>query len=279
MFTVAHSAKKVSQMAFLSLAILLSGCAVLGDRTQDTEAGYYQTAQTYLDKNNYSLAIERLTDLQSRFPFGRYAQATALDLIYARYQASDYATALIEADRFTRLNPEYQAVDYAWFIRAMSYYRLFLANRGVFGKVDPAIRSPEQGQKAFFALLDFTDRFPNSAYREPALTAMIVLKDSLARHELIVADFYIRRGAWVAAAERAQVVIQHYPGVSAEADALVVLIEAYATLNLDAERQLSLARLQQTYPDHAVFATGSYQAPKWSEDRWWLKLLTLGLTS
>ncbi|MFT4675958.1 MAG: outer membrane protein assembly factor BamD [Reinekea sp.] len=279
MFTVAQTVKKVSQIAFLAFVVLLTGCASFGNKVKDTESGYYDAAQTYLDQRNYSLAIERLTDLQSRFPFGRFAQASALDLIYARYQSNDFATALIEADRFTRLNPDYPSVDYAWFLRSMSYYRLFLANRGIFGKVDPAMRSPEQGQKAFFALLEFSDQFPDSAYRDPALTAMIVLKDALARHELIVADFYIRRGAWVAAAERAQVVVQHYPGVSAEADALVVLTEAYGALELDEDRQITLTRLQTTYPEHAVFASGSYQAPKWAEDRWWVKLLTLGLIS
>jgi len=279
MFTVAPSAKKVVQSLIIAFAIILVGCASAGKKTADTEEAYYDSAQQYLEKRNYSMAIERLSELQSRFPFGRYAKASTIDIMYAYYRSNDFSSALIEADRFTRLNPDHPDVDYAWFVRSMSYYELFLTNRGIFGKVDPAMRSPEQGHKAFTALQSYTERFPESEYRNEALKAMIVLKDALARHELVVADYYIRRGAWVAAAERAQSVLTHYPGVNAESEALIILVEAYSALELDDDRRLSFDRLSKDYPDHKVFASGEYKAPKWAEDRWWLKILTLGLAS
>ncbi len=106
---------------------------------------------------------------------------------------------------------------------------------------------------------------------------MIVLKDSLARHELIVADYYMRRDAWVAAAERARIVRRHYPGVSAQADALVVLIESYDVLGLEQDRAQALTQLKNEYPDHETLnEEGEYQSPYRQQDRWWLKILTLG---
>ncbi len=279
MYTLAQCAKKVALASTLIVFVTLSGCASFGNKTKDTEQAYYTTAQDYLERRNYAMAIERLNELQSRFPFGRYAQASAFDLMYSYYQSKDFAQALIEADRFTRLNPDHADVDYAWFVRGMSYYELFLTNSGIFGKADPARRSPEQGIKAFSALTNFTERFSDSEFRPQALNAMVILKDALARHELVVADYYIRRGAWIAAAERAQVVLKHYPGVSAEADAYVVLVEAYTELKLDDDRAISFEALQTRYPNHAVFKDGEYKAPKWDEDRWWIKLITLGLTS
>ncbi len=279
MFTAASGAKNISYGVILALSVLLAGCAGLNKKTADTETAYYETAQVYLEKRNYSLAIERLTELQSRFPFGRYTAASQLDLMYAQYQTNDFTSALIEADRFTRLNSDHPNIDYAWYIRAMSYYELFLANRGILGKGDPANRSPEQGKRAFSALTDYSSRFPESDHRAEALAAMVVLKDALARHELIVADYYIRRGAWLAAAERAQVVVEHYPGVSAIADAYVVLIEAYRALDLKEDQAIVLDKLTTEFPDHATLKSGRYAAPKWEEDRWWLKVLTLGLTS
>jgi outer membrane protein assembly factor BamD len=192
---------------------------------------------------------------------------------------NDYTSALVEADRFARLNPDHPDVDYAHFIRAIGYYELFLTNRGIFGKGDPAMRSPEQGVTAFSYLSQFAVQFPTSDYRPEALKAMVILKDALARHELIVADFYIRKGAWIAAAERAQVVIEHYPGVSAVGDAYVVLVEAYDALKLPEDRAIALSALMESYPNHPTLANGEYVKPVWEEDRWWVKALTLGLTS
>jgi outer membrane protein assembly factor BamD len=279
MFTAVQHAKKGVLMGSLVLALALSGCA--SNRTQgtDSESAYYDSAQQYLGNRNYSMAVERLSELQNRFPLSRFAKASALDLMYAYFEMNDYTSALVEADRFARLNPDHPDVDYAHFIRAMGYYELFLTNRGIFGKGDPAMRSPEQGVTAFSYLSQFAVQFPTSDYRPEALKAMVILKDALARHELIVADFYIRKGAWIAAAERAQVVIEHYPGVSAVGDAYVVLVEAYDALELPEDRAIALSALMESYPNHPTLASGEYVKPVWEEDRWWVKALTLGLTS
>lgn len=270
---------------FYSLPLLLlvlfsfSSCALFNNKIDDTEEAYYQSAQDYLDRGSYSMAIEQLETLQSRFPFGRYSEAAALELMYAYFENNDFAESLIEADRFTRFNPEHPNIDYAWFVRGMSYYQLYLQNRGLLYRADPAQRSAEQGVKAFNALSQYTARFPNSEHRDDALAASVVLKDALARHELFIAQYYVRRQAWVSAAERAKTVVDHYPGTEAVADALVIQVEAYNALNLPEESALALAQLESDHADHSVFKSGEYQQPAWMNDRWWVKIFTLGIAS
>ena len=263
----------------LLLTLTLGGCSLFQNANQESEQALYEQASRHLENRNYTLAIDTLEQLEDRFPFGRYAKQLQLDLMFARYMSNDHAQALLDADRFTRLNPDHPSVDYAWYLRGMSYYRLYEQNSGITGRGDLAQRSQAQGQSAFDALSRYTQLFPDSGYREDALDTMIILKDSLARHELIVADYYMRRDAWVAAAERAQVVRQHYPGVSAQADALVVLIESYNQLGLAQDREIALATLQRDHPGHATLAEGEYQSPFLQQDRWWLKILTLGWLS
>lgn len=266
-------------LRLFTLALLvagLSGCALFGSNDDESEQALYEQASDYIDSQNFELAIDTLEQLQNRFPFGRYAQQTQLDLMYARYRNRDFAQALLDADRFTRLNPDYPTVDYAWYLKGMSYYRLYEQNAGITGRGDLAQRSQQDGERAFQALREFTNRFPESDYRAEAIDTMILLKDALARHELVVADYYMRLGAWIAAAERAKVVQAHYPGVSAQADALVVLVESYEALGREEDRALALADLREQYPNHATLRSGTYRSPYIEQERWWVKLLTLG---
>nr|WP_281289432.1 outer membrane protein assembly factor BamD [Reinekea thalattae] len=267
-----------SSIFFITLALFLTSCASLNNQ-QNTEQSYYQAAQAYLDKSNYSLAIEQINQLQQNFPFGDYAKAASLDLIYAYYQTGDFDSALVEADRFIRLNPERTEVEYADFVRSMCFFELYMENRGLFKLSDPSIRSGAEATNAFSALSSFLRAYPSSDYRTDLLSAMVVLKDSIARHELMIAEFYIRKGAWIAAAERARTVIDHYPGVSTTADALVILIEAYDQLEQPEDKAIALTQLTTHYPTHRSLSSGDYVAPKWQEDRWWVKLLTLGIAS
>ncbi|GGX55106.1 outer membrane protein assembly factor BamD [Saccharospirillum salsuginis] len=268
-------AARIIVAAFVT-TLMLGGCSLFRPNTQESEQALYDAANRQLESRKYTLAIDTLERLEGRFPFGRYAQQLQLDLMYARYMSGDYAQALLDADRFTRLNPDHPTVDYAWYLKGMSYYKLYERNSGLTGTGDLAQRSQEEGENAFNALRTFVTRFPQSTYRAEALDTMILLKDALARHELIVADYYMRRDAWIAAAERAQVVRQHYPGVSAQGDALVVLIESYKAMGLEEERQVALEQLKADYPEHPTLASGSYKSPYLQQDRWWLKILTLG---
>lgn len=266
-------------LQFLVLIIFvtgLSGCALFRANDAESEQALYERASNYIDNQSYDLAIDALVQLQNRFPFGRYAQQTQLDLMYARYRSRDFAQAVLDADRFTRLNPDHPSVDYAWYLKGMSYFRLYEQNAGITGRGDLAQRSQQDGERAFNALKDYADRFPNSDYRSAAIDTMILLKDALARHELVVADYYMRREAWIAAVERAKVVQAHYPGVSAQADALVVLIESYEALDRQDDRAVVLAQLREQYPNHPTLRSGNYRSPYIQQERWWLKLLTLG---
>ncbi|MFQ3228989.1 outer membrane protein assembly factor BamD [Reinekea sp.] len=277
MYRAVFSQSFLQKVCLLGLIVSLAGCAGWSKQTSDTEAAYYDAAQTYLEKRNYSMAIEKLDALQSRFPFGRYSQASSIDLMYAKYQSKRFADSLITADRFTRLNADSPNIDYAWFIQAMSYYQMYMENSGIFGKADPAMRSPEQGEKAFSTMQSYLQMFPESEYRPEVVKAMVILKDSLAKHELYVADFYLRKQAWVSAADRAAAIINHYPGVAAQADAYLILIASYDALGLEEEKNIAIARLTMDFPTHDTLTSGDYIAPKHQRERWWVKALTLGI--
>lgn len=277
MYRAVFSQSFLQKVCLLGLFVSLVGCASWSKQTSDTEAAYYEAAQQYLEKRNYSMAIEKLDELQSRFPFGRYSQASSLDLMYAKYQSNKFADSLITADRFTRLNADSPNIDYAWFIQAMSYYQMYMENSGIFGKADPAQRSPEQGKKAFSSMQSYLQMFPESEYRQEVVKSMVILKDSLAKHELYVADFYLRKKAWVSAADRAAAIINHYPGVTAQADAYLILIASYEALGLEEERLIAIERLTNDFPSHYTLSSGDYVAPKNQQERWWVKALTLGL--
>lgn len=266
---------RLPMMVVLLFSILLGGCSLF-QKGPVSEDALYEQATRQLDQRNYTAAIDTLEQLEGRFPFGRYAQQLQLDLAYARYMSRNYTQALLDADRFTRLNPDHPTVDYAWFLKGMSYYKLYQENTGITGRGDPAQRSQQQAERAFDALRTFATRFPDSEYRPEAIETMVLLKDALARHELIVADYYMRREAWISAAERAQVVRQHYPGVSAQADALVVLIESYEAMGLERDRDLALETLKAHFPEHDTLSSGDYRSPYIEKDRWWVKVLTLG---
>lgn len=266
---------RLATLALLLASLVLSGCSLF-QRAPTSEQGLYDRASQQLENRNWSMAIETLNRLESRYPFGRYGQQLQLDRMYARYMSQNYAQALLDADRFTRLNPDHPNVDYAWYLKGMSYYRLYRQNAGLTGRGDLALRSQQDGRRAFGALTDYIERFPDGEYHEEAIDTLVILKDSLARHELVIADYYMRRDAWIAAAERAQIVRIHFPGVTAQADALVVLVESYDKLGLEEERALALAQLKNDYPEHPTLSTGNYRSPYLQQDRWWLKLITLG---
>jgi outer membrane protein assembly factor BamD len=199
--------------------------------------------------------------------------------MYAQYQSNDFAGSLITADRYTRLNADAPNIDYAWFVQAMSYYQMYMENAGIFGKADPAMRSPQQGKKAFSAMQNYLNLFPDSSFRPEVLSSMVILKDSLAKHELVVADFYFRKQAWVSAADRAAAIVNHYPGVVAHEEAYLILIACYDALGLEEERLIAIERFKNDYPTHDTLASGTYEAPRSQRERWWLKALTLGLMS
>lgn len=239
----------------ISLLVLNSGCAWLGKQADPTASmsaeELYATAKESLEKNDYEVAIQHFESLEARFPFGRYAQQAQLEIAYAYYKSGESDSALAALDRFINRHPQHPHVDYAWYMKGLVNF-----NRGAsfLDRLFPRDATERDNRVALQAFQDFTEllqRYPNSRYAEDASLRLVFLHNGLARYEINVADYYIRRGAPVAAVNRARFVLENYQRTPAVADALVVQVKGYRMLGMDSLAEDALRVLRTNYPEHA----------------------------
>ena len=236
--------------------LLLSGCSTLSeDETESwTVEKFYQTAKEALDDGDYATAIDYFTRLEARYPYGRYAQQAQLEIIYVHYKDNEPASAVAAADRFIKLHPRHPNVDYAYYLRGLATYD---QGQGALEKIIPkdrAQRDPASLRESFNYFKELVSRFPNSRYTPDAIKRMTEQRNTLARHELVVADYYLRRGSYLAAANRAKYVLENYQRSLVIPDALVLLVKAYRLMDLDDLASDALRVLEMNHPDHPSLA-------------------------
>jgi outer membrane protein assembly factor BamD len=241
------------------LALLLlgatTGCSLLPELKDQTEGWsanqLYSAGKEALGESNYEDAIRYYEILQARYPFGRYAQQAALETAYAYYRYDEPDSALSSLDQFIRTYPRHPFVDYAYYLKGLvNFYR----TTSFLDRIIPADPTRTDSAAARQAFQDFDElvrRFPESVYTEDARQRMIYLHNNLAAFEVNVADYYMRRGAYVAAVNRGSYVVQNFPRAPAVEDALAIMAEAYIELGM-----LDLARdttrvLSSNVPDSA----------------------------
>ena len=238
--------------SFLILScFILAACSSTDKRPEDlSEREFYEQAREAMEDNNFLIASERLQQLESRYPFGDYAEQAQLELIYTQHMMSDMEGALASAERFIRLHPLHKQVDYAYYMRGLSVYELGFNFVERYTPSEQARRDPTPFRDAFNYFDELLRRYPDSQYNEDAQKRMIFLRDRLAQYEVGVGRFYLKRHAYLAAAQRGERVMLGYQGTSAVADALALQIEAYRLLGQDLEAQQALALLNKNYPEH-----------------------------
>ena len=270
----------------LLLAVLLPGCSLFGDDDElqiDTNSGeqqMYRQAQRYIDSNNFDLAISALQQLESRYPFGKYAEQAQLELIYAHHGAFENEAAVEAADRFIRLHPQHPSVDYAFYMKGVAAYDL---NKGFFANIvpqDDSKRDVSGVREAFAEFSTLLSRYPNSRYAQDARARMVYIRNMLARHEIHVANYYFKRGAYMAALKRGQNVVENMQETTAVADGLAVMTQAYLLLEMpdlaaDTTRVLCLNYPEHPYLDNDCTFNGGYGAG--GLERSWLNQVSLGL--
>ena len=265
--------KTLPYLATLLLVLILSSCSSNEEMPDErlVEKELYDQAQSRLKNGSFSTAIMSLEALEARFPFGRYAEQAQAELIYAYYMNSQFEAAQSAAERFINLHPRHSHTGYAFYMKGLAS---FTDDSGIFSRYfqsDLAKREVVMAQTSFDELSDFISRYPNSKYVPHAKQRMIYLKNLLAEHEIYVADFYMKRGAYLAAIGRAKYVIEHLPNTPQTPYALSILVEAYEILDYKELRQTSLNILEANYPDF------NYQDNESVKDRSWANILTLGL--
>ena len=233
---------------------LVSGCSIFGDEQDITKdwsaARLYSAAKERLENKDYEKAIEYYEKLEARYPFGPHSQQAQLDIAYAYYRNDQAAAAVAAADRFIKLHPRHPNVDYAYYIKGLANY---LKTGGFVSRIvskDYSKRDTGAAQEAFRDFSELVRRFPNSKYSVDAAQRMLYLKNTLAMHEVHVARYYMTKGAYVAAANRARYVVENYQRTPAMPDALVVLAKSYKAMELPNLSDDALRVLQLNYPDH-----------------------------
>lgn len=236
------------------LCAALADCAWWGkeqDITKDWSAQrLYGAAKDRLSNGDYEQAIDYYEKLEARYPFGPHSQQAQLDIAYAYYKHGEPASAIAAAERFIKLHPRHPNVDYAYYIKGLAN---FVKSEGLIARLvprDPSERDPGAALEAFRDFDELTRRFPDSRYAEDAAQRMLFLKNTLAKHEIHVAEYYMRRGAYVAAANRARYVVENYQRTPVVPDALVIMAKAYKVMHLDDLADDALRVLELNYPGH-----------------------------
>ncbi|AQQ68689.1 outer membrane protein assembly factor BamD [Microbulbifer agarilyticus] len=268
------------------LAVLVASCASTDEEEEGlpsgnrTEQAFYEAAQRQLRSSQWEMAIKNLRALEDNFPFGNYAEQAQLELIYAYYRDYQNDAAISAADRFIRLHPQHRNVDYAYYMKGLAS---FTEGSGLFERflpTDMTRRDPGSARESFAYFAQLMARYPESRYAPDAQKRMIHLRNLLARYEIHVANYYFKRGAYVASANRGRFVVENFQQTPSVPDALAVMVQAYHLLEMPQLESTSLAVLRDNYPDHPAFRSDgsfNYKYYAGASGRSFLHRITLGL--
>lgn len=243
-------------VAILALGLLAgTGCARFG-KTKDANEGQpveqlYEKAHRSMTRGNWSGAEETFKRLIAQYPYGPYTEQAMMETAYAQYKAGKQDDAVSTIDRFIRTYPTNRNIAYLYYLRGLANSRRDTVFLQRVWRLDPSRRDLASPMQAYNDFSIVAERYPNSRYAADARQRMSDLRDLFARHEMDTALYYLRRGAFVAAANRARYVVETYPQSAYENDAIATMAAAYAGLGNQALAADARALLQQKAPNHA----------------------------
>jgi outer membrane protein assembly factor BamD len=245
-----------SLSALLLITLLLGGCATTDlDPSKWAAERFYKEAKEALDDGDYETAIKRYEELEIHHPFSPYTQQAQLEVAYAYYKFDEPDSAIAATERYIKLYPRADNVDYAYYLRGLVSFERGLASLDLALGLDVTKREPKSAKSAFAYFEELIKRYPNSHYAEDARQRMIDLRNRLAAYEIHVADYYMRRGAHLSAVNRCKSVLELYPQTPATPDALAIMVQAYRKLGINDLADDALKVLQLNYPDKASAVT------------------------
>ncbi|WP_447589253.1 outer membrane protein assembly factor BamD [Aquipseudomonas campi] len=271
---------QVKHLLLIAILAVTAACSSNKPEVDEnlSEATLYQQAQDDLNNSSYTNAVAKLKALESRYPFGRYAEQAQLELIYAYYKNSEPEATKSSAERFIRLHPQHPNVDYAYYLKGLA---AFDQDRGLLARflpLDMTKRDPGAARDSFNEFAQLTSRYPNSRYAPDAKARMVYLRNLLAAYEIHVAHYYLTRQAYVAAGNRGRYVVENFQETPSVGDGLAVMVEAYQRLEMNDLAATSLEALKLNYPDHPSLVDGNFvPREKEADNRSWLAKATLGL--
>jgi outer membrane protein assembly factor BamD len=249
--------------------LLLCACGLLPE-VKDETTGWsanklYEEAKDEISKGGYTNAIKYLEKLEARYPYGRYAQQAQVDLAYVYYKDGDHASAITACDRFIKLHPNHPNVDYIYYLKGLVNFNEDLGLLGKFSAQDLTERDPKAARESFDAFKELAVRYPDSKYTPDAIARMKYLVNALASHEVHVARYYMKRSAYVAAANRAQYALLNYPQAPAVEEALFIMVKAYDAMGMSDLRDDADRVMHKNFPDSAYI-----KGTAGGKDPWWM---------
>ncbi|MBI5329413.1 MAG: outer membrane protein assembly factor BamD [Betaproteobacteria bacterium] len=256
-------------LALLSLLGLLAGCGLLPDQIDETKgwsaSKLFTEAKEKMADADYARAIELFEKLEARYPYGAYAQQAQLEVAYAYYLDNEPASAIAACDRFIKLHPNHPHVDYVYYLKGLAN---FVENQDFLSQLseqDMSERDPKAAKDAFAAFKELSTRFPESKYTPDAVARMAYLVNSLASHEVKVANYYFKRGAYVAAVNRSKHVLENYKTSPFQEGALAIMVKSYERMGMNDLRDDARRVLDKNFPN-SPWLTGD--GPKKNKS-WW----------
>jgi len=250
----------------LAVAMVIGGCSWLPEVKDDTATWsadrLYQEAHDALLSGNYTRAVKLYETLESRFPYGRYAQQAILESAYSSYRSGETAAAVASCDRFIRTFPNHPNVDYAYYLKGLVHFREDQGLLGYVYELDLSERDPKAMRESFAAFKELVAKFPDSRYADDSKDRMRYLTNALATYEVRVARYYYNRGAYVASLNRAQGALVNFPRTPASEDALGLMAASYEKLALPQLASDSKRVLDQTFPKNDEMA-------EFAKKPWW----------
>ncbi len=259
--------RSVAVIFALLLATLLTGCGLLPAEIDET-AGWtaeklYTEAKDAMKDGAFDKAIKLYEKLESRYPYGRYAQQAQLEIAYANFRQLESAAAIAACDRFIRLHPNHPNVDYAYYLKGLVNFNEDLGLLGNISNQDLSERDPKAAKDSFDTFKELVTKFPESRYAADATARMKYLVNALASHEVHVARYYYNRRAYIAPVNRAQDAIKNYPEAPAGEEALYLMIKSYDALGLNDLRDDSERVMRLNFPDSTYLKYGLDRPAPW----------------
>lgn len=259
--------KKLLNIATIVFMVLLSACSMLPEKKDETiawsAAKLYAEAKDELSGGNYDKAILYFEKLEARYPFGTYAQQAQMEVAYAHYRQGDQPQALAAVERFIKLHPNHPNVDYLYYLRGLINFNDKLGILNFLSQQDVTERDPKAARDAFDSFKQLTDRYPDSMYAPDALARLKYLSNAMAQYEVHVAKYYYRRGAYLAAANRAQGAVNEYHEAPAVEEALYVMVQSYDKLGIPDLRDDADRVFRKNYPNSVYLSGGPKKGSPW----------------
>jgi outer membrane protein assembly factor BamD len=262
-----------ASLSLVATALIVAGCHGLPQKTDETAVWtnqkLYSEAQDSLTSSDWSKCAKYFESLQGRDPFGRFAQQAQINVAYCSWKDGETAAADQAIDRFIKLHPDHPDIAYAHYLKGMIHFNDDLGFFGRFSGQDMSERDPKSLRESYDAFKIVVDKYPDSKYAPDAAARMRYIVNALASYEVHAADYYYRRGAYVASINRAQLAVREYKDAPAIEDALHLMMLSYTKLNEPQLADDTRRVLEATFPD-SPYLTGHPRATAAKKKSWWM---------